>query len=83
MTYITHARTAEQLRAEVLSDLNRRLARLNLQYDNSPSAIAKSRLTSAVNELNDMLYFWTELTIAGGKSQPPAPSPSRALLKGT
>lgn len=68
MAYVTHARTPEQLRAEVISDLNRRIEFLQGQHNvTARSKAEKSRLACAMNELGNMLDFWTKLTIAGSK----------------
>lgn len=62
--YVTHARTAEELKAEVLSDLTRRLSFLDGQIKVTARGEAeKSRLRCAERELTAMLQFWTELEI--------------------
>ena len=63
-TYVTHARTPQELRAEVVSDLNRRLLFLNGQVKTiARSASEKARIGRAIVELEDMLDFWSKLTI--------------------
>jgi hypothetical protein len=64
VTYVTHARTAEELRAEILSDLKRRLDLLTVQRNVvARSAAEKSRIDRAISELEDMARFWTEVLI--------------------
>lgn len=64
MMYVTHARTPQELRAEVVSDLNRRIEFLDGQIKAiSRSAAEKARLACAINELKSMLNFWSELRI--------------------
>jgi hypothetical protein len=62
--YISHARTPEELRVEVLSDLRRRLVSLDKYTDAvARSAAEKSRLARATEELLDMFTYWTNLKI--------------------
>ncbi len=64
MTYISHARTPEELKAEVVSDLGRRIDRLD-SYRNvvAKSAAEKARLECAQRELEEAMYFWKQLEI--------------------
>ena len=64
MTYISHARTSEELKAEVCSDLKRRLSNLD-DYDKfiTRSEAEKARVARAKNELESMLHYWSELEI--------------------
>jgi hypothetical protein len=64
MSYITHAPTPEALKAELISDLNRRLAMLDNQRKvPGLGELQKARIGRAIIELEDMLHYWTELEI--------------------
>jgi hypothetical protein len=64
MTFVTHARNAEELRAELLSDLRRRIENLTRQREVfGRGATGKARFDSRINELEEMLRFWTEIAI--------------------
>ena len=64
--YISHARNAEELRAEVLGDLRRRIASLDMQHNAVRfSQAEKARIARAIGELQSMLDFWSELKILG------------------
>lgn len=70
MEFVTHARTPEELRAEVCSDLYRRIASL----DAYSKAVAKgaeerSRIARAITELKDMLEFWRAMRIERPKTK--------------
>lgn len=68
--FVTHARTLEELRAEFLSDIHRRISFLDGQTRTvARGATEKSRIARAIQELNDMHRFWTELTIAKAKTK--------------
>lgn len=62
--YTTHARTPEELKAEVVSDLRRRLSHLD-DYDKfvSRGEAEKARVARAKNELESMLVYWSNLVI--------------------
>ena len=65
-TYITHARTPEELRQELLSDLRRRIEILQGQGALGifgRGAAAKARVDGRINELESMLRFWTAIEI--------------------
>jgi hypothetical protein len=63
-TYITHARTPQELKAEVVSDLHRRIAFLEGQASTiARSATEKAKLGTAIAALRDMLVFWDALQI--------------------
>lgn len=65
ITYITHARSAEELRLEVLSDLNRRLDQLDSYLKvMKPNAAEASRVARARMELLSMQDFWQNVHIA-------------------
>jgi len=71
--YVTHAKTAEELRLEVISDLNRRIDNLTKQREVfGRGAAGKARFDGRINELEDMLRFYSDLQIV-----PPAKSRSR------
>jgi hypothetical protein len=63
MTYISHARTPEELKAEVCSDLTRRISFLENQVKFSTSASEKAKLGRAIAEFIQLRDFWTELQI--------------------
>lgn len=66
--FITHARTLEELRAEFLSDIRRRIQFLDGQSRTvARGALEKARIARAINELEQMHQFWTELTITKAK----------------
>ena len=62
--YITHARTPQELKAEVVTDLHRRILSLNGQLQTvARSAAEKAKMARAINELEDMLDYWSKLQI--------------------
>lgn len=62
--YVTHARTPEELRAEICSDLQRRLAFIDGQIKIiARSATDKAKLAAVQNELASQLHYWTEIQI--------------------
>lgn len=64
MTYITHAPTPEALKAELCSDLHRRLAALDAQRKVPLAGEAqRARIGRAIIELEDMLNYWSNLEI--------------------
>ena len=64
MTYVSHARTAEEMRQEVLSDIRRRISNLlNQREVFGRGAAGKARFDSRINELEDMERFWTDLQL--------------------
>lgn len=64
MAYVSHARTPEELQAEVISDLRRRLEFLDGQIRVvSRSKAEQARLSCARIELEQMLRYWLELEI--------------------
>ena len=70
MKYITHARTLEELRAEFLSDLRRRIAALDSYIQIAArNAAEKTRLAAAQNELLAMMQYWEEVEIAGTRTR--------------
>ena len=74
MTYISHARTAEEMRREVITDLNRRIDSLAQQrIAFGRGAMGKARFDGKILVLEDMLRYWTELQLVGKKTQTKAP----------
>ena len=64
MSYVTHARTADELRLELCGDLRRRIAMLDAQRNAVKfSEAEKARIARALNELGDMLHYWSEIEI--------------------
>jgi DNA-binding protein H-NS len=63
-TFITHARTAHELQAELCSDLRRRIEQLAAQRDRiAKSAAEKARIAARINELADVLDYWSKVEI--------------------
>ena len=63
-SYISHARTPEELKVEVCSDLNRRIAHLaDYSLIIAKSAAEKARLATGIRELETMLDYWQALEI--------------------
>lgn len=62
--YISHARTPEELKLEILSNLRWRIAQLD-GYANvvAKNASEKARIARATAELQDMLVYWQALKI--------------------
>ena len=68
--YISHARSASELQLEVLGDLRRRIALLDAQRNAIRfSEAEKARVARAINELEQMLHYWTELQVIGKKGK--------------
>ena len=64
MTYVSHARSTEELRQEVLTDLNRRIDSLVSQCEVfGRGAAGKARFESKIIVLEEMLRYWTDLQI--------------------
>jgi len=64
--YKSHARTLYELRAEFLSDINRRLDHLDQQLKiMRPSAAEASRITRARQELLAMFDYWSQIDLEG------------------
>lgn len=67
-TYVTHAHTLEELRQEFLSDINRRIDMLQGQSNVVGKSVAeKSRLGSAIRELEDLQRYWTQIQLIRAK----------------
>jgi negative regulator of replication initiation len=64
MNYVSHARTPEELKAEVCSDLNRRLINLE-SYSNTVArnATEKARISRAMVEIQEILEYWKAVEI--------------------
>ena len=68
--YITHARSAAELRAEFVSDIQRRLDTLdNYLSTMKPSATEASRISRARLELLSLLDFWKNLELIPTEEQ--------------
>jgi hypothetical protein len=64
MMFVSHARTPEELKAEVLSDLRRRIASIDgYSHTVAKSVTEQAKLACATRELEDMFKFWSELEI--------------------
>jgi len=64
--FVTHAKTVEELRAEVLSDLHRRIDSLRARSNAySKSEKEKAKYAHTINEMEEMHRFWRELEIIG------------------
>lgn len=62
--FVSHARTPEQLQAEVISDIRRRIDNVGSYSEHvAKSATEKARYASVIRELESMLDFWTKLKI--------------------
>lgn len=68
--YISHAHTPEELKAEICSDLRRRIAVLD-GYANSVSrsAAERSRIARASEELSELLRYWDAMRIERPKTK--------------
>lgn len=64
MHYITHARTPEELKAEICSYLRQRISATD-GYARvvAKSATDKAKLAAVSQELADMLRYWSEVQI--------------------
>lgn len=65
MPYISHARTAEELRQELLSDLTRRINSLIAQRAVfGRGAAGKARFDGKIAVLEEMQHYWLALELA-------------------
>jgi hypothetical protein len=66
--FISHARSAQELRSEVMSDIQRRLDGLDAQLKRigKPSAAEATRIARARFEFLEMLEYWRDLAIEDG-----------------
>lgn len=73
MSYVSHARTPEQLLAELLGDIAHRISRTKMQLEHAPSVSDKVKTVRVLTELEDMQKYWNELTIVRPvrKREPP------------
>jgi hypothetical protein len=62
--YVSHARTLEELKAEFVSDIRRRIATID-GYANavSKNAAEKARLATATREFQAMFDYWVEVEV--------------------
>jgi len=65
--FVTHARTLDELRAEFVSDIQRRLRSLDTQARLTSNANEASRIARAKIELETIAEFWQEVEIKGGR----------------
>jgi hypothetical protein len=64
MTYVSHARTPEELKDEVLGDIRRRIELIDHYMQTvARSASEKARLARAQMELTAMLQYWERVEI--------------------
>lgn len=71
-TYVTHARTLEELRAEFVSDLRRRIDTLDstLRHTQPPASEA-ARIARAKIELESVIDFWSEVELRANRKKEP------------
>lgn len=67
MRYSTHARTLDELRAEFLSDIHRRLAGLDLEAKHERQATKAAAIARGKLELESLLSFWQEVELRGAQ----------------
>ena len=68
--YISHAHTLDELRAEVVADLDRRIDMLTSQKDYlGVSNAEKARLACAIREFEGMRHYWNELVLARSRKR--------------
>ena len=68
MIYSTNARNIAELRTEFVNDIRRRIDNLTAQQKVfGRGAAGKARFDGRINELNDMLHFWTEIELTHDK----------------
>lgn len=68
--YISHARTLDELRAEVVADLDRRVDMLNAQAGYAKvSAADKARLACAIREFEGMRHYWSKIVLARSRKR--------------
>jgi hypothetical protein len=66
--FVTHARTLEELRAEFLSDIDRRLQALGA--DKSPSTSTREKINHEVRyHINSIRDFWSQIEFAAPKRE--------------
>lgn len=68
-TYVTHARTLEELRSEFLSDLTRRLSDINSRKKIVTSPGDNKALSLIEAELASLLHFWQTIELSGTKAK--------------
>lgn len=68
--YVTHAHTPEELKAELVGDLIRRIAALDSYSRNvAKGASERARIARAIEELADMLNYWKTIRIDRAKGK--------------
>jgi len=68
-SYVTHARTPDELRAEFLSDLARRAASIDLQIKHSTSQRRTASLALVRQELDQISEYWTQIKLPEPQSR--------------
>lgn len=64
--YVSHARTLEELRDEVLSDLQRRLDHWDKHLRQMPASAAEAaRIAKVRQELLDLQDYWRQIELKG------------------
>lgn len=61
--YISNARTLDELRQEMLSDIRRRLSRLDDQIAFEKRNTEKLKLEAVKREFEDLARFWQEVEL--------------------
>lgn len=75
LKYISHARTLEELRQELLSDLKRRLDNLDRLISFEATKVGKTKLESRKLELEDMVRFWQAVELKNERRKKPTVQP--------
>ncbi len=66
--YVSHARSLEELRDEVLSDLQRRLDHWDKHLRQMPNSAAEAaRIAKVRQELLDLQDFWKQVELKGNE----------------
>lgn len=66
-TFVTHARTLEELRAEFVSDLERRMAALDSEQKFEKRVGRAKEISRARQTLESVAEFWSQVEFRGGK----------------
>lgn len=68
--YVSHARTPEELKSEIVGDLHRRIAALDTYARVvAKGAAERSKIERAITELRDMLLYWESVRLARPKTK--------------
>jgi hypothetical protein len=71
--FVTHARTLDELRAEVCSDLRRRLAALDLESKVEKRVGKLAAIGRAKMELESTLSFWQSVELRSSRKRESQP----------